>query len=145
MIRFANDTHKEDIIRMSEEFCAYAGYPFKSSSLSSFIDKNIAETLVYLGDDNEVKGFFSYVVFPFWSTESFFISQELAIWVKPENRKNGIAKALIEEYVKIMKERKIDKICVTRLKGKEDEKLSYLYDSLGFKEEEIAYSLKGNL
>lgn len=140
MLRIAEPEDFDLVRSMAMEFLAMSGYESLASldSIDVFI-KNLlssdkTQTIILLHED---QGMLVATTSPFLFNPSLKVAHEIAWWVSPEARKNGVGKELLEAFEYWAKEKCGADICIM---ASINDKLDEFYIREGYKLYERAYS-----
>ena len=142
-VRFASPDDMPRILQLGAELhknvpYSYIAYSDDSQHALGFM---LASNLLLVAeDDGGVFGVIGGVSAPVTFNPSKVFVQELIFWVTPSKANKGAGKALLEGFELAAKAVGADVLFVSSLKTQLHKKTKKLYESMGFKEAEVAYA-----
>ena len=140
MVRQAEKSDISELLRMSELFFNASGYVEITTFNKADSEKlliNLIELGTLLIDDKG--GMIGFVIFPMFMNNSTVMAQELFWWVDEDIRGSKTGIQLLKAAEKIAKESGASVMNMLSLEDLNGEKVSKLYQRLGYKRKEQSY------
>ncbi|MBM9500889.1 GNAT family N-acetyltransferase [Leptospira sp. 201903071] len=140
-IREAAITDLDQAARLFDEYRGFYGKESDLSGATRFLEERIfkGESRIYLAVDDGEKRFYGFTqLYPSFTSLSMkrtWILNDL--FVRPESRKQGVAKALIEQAASLA--RSMDAKYLSLSTARDNKNAQKLYESLGFVKDEEFY------
>ena len=129
-----------ELLRMGELFFNASGYAdittFNKKDTTTLLTKLIEERWLLTDGSTAMLGF---VVFPMFMNAFTSISQELFWWVDESSRGSGVGVEILKAAEELSKEYGADVMAMLSLEDLNGQKVSKLYESLGYKRKEQTY------
>lgn len=144
MIRKATLEDIEKLLPMVKSFSELVNLPYDEdytvNLLVMLINAPDGDILV----EKDLKGMLGFKLFPWMLDPNYMLSNDLAFWVNPENRGEGVAHELIKAYKVEAKKKGAKYIMMAHMNNEYKDKARSLYETHGFKMSEIHYRLEDN-
>ncbi len=118
----------------------YSYIAFSEDSSQALGAMLLSNLLLVAEDESGVIGVIGGLAAPVTFNPSKLFAQELIFWVTPTKNNKGVGRSLLEGFELAAKAVGADVIFVSSLKTSLHEKTAKLYESMGFKEAEVAYA-----
>lgn len=139
MVHLVEEKDYPRIIDMGAKFISSMDLPVDKASILTMIGHLIQTGIVAIHDSG--KGFIACHLFNWNLNPSKLVAQEVAWWVEPEARGEGIARELLDFYINWAKEKNAFAIEMGTFRSLDKGNLGAFYEKNGFKETYKTYTM----
>jgi len=142
MIRDAAESDFESVLDMCEEFWKHTSYsePFERDHTAKMLDMAFDHGLLMVLDiDREVVGFIAGIKSPLLASTQALIATELAWWVDPMYRGNGVGFKLMKSIEDKARNIGVKYWNMASMRSSNDKHANRIYERAGYKLNETVY------
>lgn len=139
MVKLVKEEDFPKIIEMGSKFISAMDLPVNKESVLRMIGHLIENGIVAIHSSG--KGFIACHLFQWNLDPSKTVAQEVAWWVEPDARGNGIAQELMDFYLNWAKEKNVFAIEMGTFRSLDKGNLGAFYEKNGFKETYKTYTM----